>query len=212
MKTLNFIRLTAFILFLVHSYAVVTTELTASDWTEFYLRSHDGTTVLVHWGFQGQPDVDHYEVWRKRGNGRGGSPVKVGHVAKYNFPNIGYTWLDYDLSPGVYSYTVRGVYPDSSYNETRERVILLEGLQLMTIHPNPVRHGQAPRLNLSRSEITDATYEVYDVLGRRVSYGAIPAATQAMVELDVTELPPGLYIVRASRGSWSAVRAMVILQ
>ena len=70
--------------------------------------------------------------------------------------------------------------------------------RLSSARPNPF--SSTTRLELTVEGATDITVAVFDALGRRVALihdGAVRAGTYAL-RVDAGQLPPGLYMVRAT--------------
>ena len=85
--------------------------------------------------------------------------------------------------------------------------------RLSAARPNPFT--SATRLELTLDAPTDVTVAVFDALGRRVSLlheGELRAGTYAL-RVDAGNLPPGLYLVRATdnRGA-TATRSISLLR
>ena len=73
-------------------------------------------------------------------------------------------------------------------------------LRLSAPRPNPF--AASSRLELTVDEPSDVTVAVYDALGRRVAVlheGPLRASTYTL-RVDAGDLPPGLYLVRATDG------------
>lgn len=85
--------------------------------------------------------------------------------------------------------------------------------RLSSARPNPF--SSSTRLELSVDGATDLTVAVFDALGRRVALiheGAVRAGTYAL-RVDAGQLPPGLYMVRATdnRGA-TATRSISLVR
>lgn len=68
--------------------------------------------------------------------------------------------------------------------------------------PRPNPFTASTRLELTLDETTDVTVAVYDALGRQVALlheGTLRPATYTL-RVDADDLPPGLYLVRATDG------------
>lgn len=85
--------------------------------------------------------------------------------------------------------------------------------RLSAARPNPFT--SATRLELTLDAPTDVTVAVFDALGRRVSLlheGELRAGTYAL-RVDAGNLPPGLYLVRATDGRGAtATRSISLLR
>ncbi len=68
--------------------------------------------------------------------------------------------------------------------------------------PSPNPFTSSTRLTLTVEQATSLTVAVYDALGRRVSLlhdGTVQSGTYTL-RVDANDLPPGLYLVRATDG------------
>jgi len=75
----------------------------------------------------------------------------------------------------------------------------IEGLY---IYPNPVSNG---RLYITTKNKLSKEIEIFDVLGKKI------IATEIFDKsLDVSELSPGVYILKIKEGNASATRKLVI--
>lgn len=81
--------------------------------------------------------------------------------------------------------------------------------------PRPNPFSASTRLELTVDEPTDLTVAVYDALGRRVSVlheGPIRPSTYTL-RVDAGNLPPGLYLVRATDGRGAtAIRSVALVR
>jgi hypothetical protein len=92
----------------------------------------------------------------------------------------------------VGTYRVRAYYADGSYVESCSLTLNRSKARKMVLFPNPVRSGEAYKLQLDGENLDNATIEVYDVLGKRLE--------THVVEGDYIELKawyaPGSYSIR----------------
>lgn len=83
--------------------------------------------------------------------------------------------------------------------------------RLSSPRPNPFT--SSTRLELSVDESTELTVAVYDALGRRVALlhdGSIRPGTYSL-RVEAADLPPGLYVVRASDGRGATTSRSIAL-
>lgn len=79
--------------------------------------------------------------------------------------------------------------------------------------PRPNPFTSSTRLELSVQDPTDVTVAVFDALGRRVALlhdGGLRSGTYAL-RLDSNDLPPGLYLIRATDGRGNTATRSVSL-
>ena len=77
-----------------------------------------------------------------------------------------------------------------------------ENIESLSIFPNPVSNGKvfiSTKLNLTK------TIEIYDVLGKK-----IVSQTLYGKELKISDLNPGVYILKIKEGKFSATRKLVV--
>ena len=87
-----------------------------------------------------------------------------------------------------------------------------EAAPRLEVSPNPSRGGVSVALTLGAPTAVEVA--VYDVLGRRVAVlhaGPLDAGPHAF-RLDRGDLPPGVYVVRASAGDTLASRTLTWLR
>ncbi len=79
---------------------------------------------------------------------------------------------------------------------------ITENIEGLTIFPNPVSNGKvfiSTKLNLTKN------IEIYDVLGKKII-----SQTLYGKELRITDLNPGVYILKIKEGKFSATRKLVV--
>lgn len=87
----------------------------------------------------------------------------------------------------------------------------VQPFRLSAPRPNPFQ--ATTRLELTVDEPTSLTVAVYDALGRQVSVlheGALRAGTYAL-RVEAANLPPGLYLIRATDGRGTTATRSVSL-
>lgn len=92
-----------------------------------------------------------------------------------------------------------------------------ERVTLGSAYPNPLSPGRGStvRFELSMEEAVPFTVEVFSTLGQRVhaqSYSAGEAERMEAVEVDGSDLPSGLYIVRLRGPSFSTTETFVVVR
>lgn len=89
-----------------------------------------------------------------------------------------------------------------------------EGVQPFRLSaPRPNPFSASTRLELTVDEPTDLTVAVFDALGRRVSLlheGLLRPSTYTL-RVNAADLPPGLYLVRATDGRGNTATRSVAL-
>ncbi len=88
-----------------------------------------------------------------------------------------------------------------SGNSTPQKVTT-ENIEGLNIFPNPVSNGKvyiSTKFNLTK------TIEIYDVLGKKIMSQLLYGK-----ELKITDLNPGVYILKIKEGKSSATRKLVV--
>jgi subtilisin family serine protease len=100
----------------------------------------------------------------------------------------------------------------SNVATSTERLADLGTIGLSQAQPHPVR-SQA-RIAYQLEQSGEATLALYDALGRRVAVlaqGVMPAGTHT-AEIDASQLPSGLYLLRLSAQGRSATQAVTVVR
>lgn len=76
------------------------------------------------------------------------------------------------------------------------------GIVGLSVYPNPVVDG---RVYISSNNNTDKEILIYDLLGKKVLQTVI-----SNKELNISNLNPGVYIIRISEENQSATRKLIV--
>jgi hypothetical protein len=76
------------------------------------------------------------------------------------------------------------------------------GIVGLSVYPNPVNDG---RVYISSNNNTDKEILIYDLLGKKVLQTVI-----SNKELNISNLNPGVYIIRISEENQSATRKLIV--
>jgi hypothetical protein len=76
------------------------------------------------------------------------------------------------------------------------------GIVGLSVYPNPVIDG---RVYISSNNNTDKEILIYDLLGKKVLQTVI-----SNKELNISNLNPGVYIIRISEENQSATRKLIV--
>lgn len=77
-----------------------------------------------------------------------------------------------------------------------------ETIEGLNIYPNPVSTG---RIYITSKSSLNKEIEIYDVLGKKILQ-----ATLNSKELNITNLTPGVYIVKVKEGEATATRKLIV--
>ncbi|MEM0963517.1 MAG: hypothetical protein AAF594_06710 [Bacteroidota bacterium] len=168
-----------------------------------YRRGRDGTLLAGYLDF---PTID--VVWSRDDGATWTRTSRPGPRLKYG------TWgMTTDGDGDLYVATSHGLMrgaPTSAVSDDRRAPALT--FSLNGPHPNPVRDRAAFRLETTGP--TTASLDVFDTLGRRVaSFGPrrFDGGVHSIV-VDISALPPGLYLYRLSSTVGVAVRPGVVVR
>ena len=87
-------------------------------------------------------------------------------------------------------------------NVERPNSMVLQSIEGLTIYPNPVSNGKiyiSTTLNLTKE------INIYDVLGKKII-----SQTLFGKELNISNLSPGVYILKLKENEFSATRKLVV--
>jgi len=77
-----------------------------------------------------------------------------------------------------------------------------EPIEGLNIYPNPVSGG---RIYITSKSGINKDIEIFDVLGKRILQ-----ATLSSKELNISELTPGVYIIKVKEGDATATRKLIV--
>ncbi len=154
----------------------------------------------------------------------GNSGFEVQHRATDEFLAVGfvegmgtsaepqrYSFSIANLTPGFHSFRLKQIDIDGSWALTETIVAYVNpvGPIGLSVYPNPSAGRAEVRAVLSIPE-KHVEIDVYDALGRHIRRLYSGASTDAHIAADLTQLPAGLYFVRAISESATASRALVV--
>jgi CubicO group peptidase (beta-lactamase class C family) len=87
------------------------------------------------------------------------------------------------------------------------------GLEIGYLEPNsPNPASSLLRIGFATPTPGPATITLYDLLGRRVQdmYSGFASPARTEVQVNISDLPPGMYVYRIESGDWSATRKLLI--
>lgn len=121
-----------------------------------------------------------------------------------------------DLDVGTHTFRLRQVDLDGSTHLSDEVTVRIRpetALFMSDVRPHPVR-SQADLVLMVRDQ-QHVSVDVFDLLGRRVKQvhdGVIPAGTERHLQLDVSDLPSGLYLIRATSAKQQITRRVTVVR
>jgi hypothetical protein len=129
----------------------------------------------------------------------------------YRFEDIGVSYAADSLT-----YRLRQIDEDGSVSFPGEVTIArsaVEEMQLLGTYPNPARRQATVRYALPKSLEGEVKMQLFDVLGRQVRAMRPSAdAGRHEIQLDVSTLPSGLYVLRLTAGSAVKTQRMTVVR
>lgn len=158
--------------------------------------------------------VAGFNLYRRFVVGEGeGSPVAKVNDGLLTGSGPAFSYLDRDVLMGQpYDYWLEAVAtsgPATTFGPSRG-VAVPASVVLRPSYPNPAATSATIPLSLASSAAVDVA--LYDLAGRRVRTVAEGSLAGGLHKLtvDVSGLPPGVYVVRAAAGDAAAARRMVV--
>lgn len=179
---------------------------------DYFCARAEGEAVLVRWATASEWNHAGFNLYRVSSRDNAAKAKLNAELIRGKSP---YRYVDRDLEAGVeYEYWLEAV--DLKGNkETYGPVYCTAGgagkasFALAQNVPNPAR--TAATIAFSVPAACEAVLSLYDLAGRNVASRGISAkAGDNEVALDVSALPPGLYIYRLQAGGEAAARKLVV--
>ena len=170
-----------------------------------------GNQVILNWSTDMEQDFSHFIV-TKSYNGKDYTDAGVLFTDGNSSLRKDYSFKDdlKNVSTGLVYYRLKMVDLDGKYQQSEVRIIrLMEGnaAQSITVYPNPVVSDL--RITLASGwQDKPVHFQVLNVNGQSVLQFDRPRASQTE-SISVNNLQPGLYIVRVSNGTESALQRFV---
>jgi len=152
---------------------------------------HEGAANDLTWKTYGENNTTYFAVER----GTDGSHFSaIGNVTAVGTGNNSYTFTDNQLPTGSLFYRIKATDIDSS--TVYSSIISLGGSNGgLTVYPNPARSSIT--LQINDNNLVGTTARLLDISGRPVGESLITNMSQT---IDVSRLPPGVYLLQLSNG------------
>jgi hypothetical protein len=140
--------------------------------------------------------------------------VVPGHVHNLNSSFlIGYAGPAVTLQVEVYSskgmdFQVSTELTNESPTETPNAISEAATVVSSTAYPNPVK--DVLTVNLSKTDVNDATVSVYTTDGRLLNTNTINATTEGKVQLNMADYNNGMYIVSVAGKDWKSTNRITV--
>lgn len=186
---------------------IVPVELTSFTGTS------DRNNVILKWSTSTETNNLGFEIQKKLNN----QFVTIGFVdgAGTNTNNRDYSFTDKDLSAGRYSYRLRQVDHDGSYDFSNIVEIEISGsfvYSLLQNYPNPFNPETTIKFSLPVKEVVKL--EIFNNLGEKVSdlINGVREAGSYEIKFNAENLPSGIYLYRLQAGSFMQSRKLILIK
>ncbi len=172
-----------------------------------FLGRYDGKHVLLDWVTATESANDYFEVQRMEHNGNFRTISEVAGAGNSS-QEIAYAFTDESPLPGQNVYRLRQVDfgGASSYSSIVSVEVIAGADGGLSVYPNPVRNNLVVRLGENWN--SQVTLDLIDASGRSLRRWAT-ASDYSSVEVNLADLPAGLYQLRAADGKQQEVRRVV---
>ena len=182
----------------------------------------------ITWDANGEPDLDHYEVYKKRGTGNyyyrasttntyyvDNSELKFSRPYDKIYVYYKIIAVDEDDYESVFSDEISAVVNDYESKRTAENGDLIQRpdeYKLSTNYPNPFNPTTTIKYQLAKDSYV--TLRVYNMLGEEIVelVNGLEEAGYYSLHFDGSDLPSGMYIYKIHAGDFSDVRKMLLLK
>lgn len=168
----------------------------------FNVGAVNNKSIQVKWLTNDETGITAYQV--ERSENANGPFENIGNVAaKGQAGQNVYMFTDNTAKPGVtLFYRIKIIERNGENKYTGIRNIILKGnYLLMTLYPNPASSHFRLQLNKNKA----AEIFIYNYAGQLVQQESIPALlTNGALDVDITGLSKGIYIIRAIAGTETA--------
>jgi hypothetical protein len=170
--------------------------------------------VELNWNTATETNNMGFEV--ERGN-INSEYEKIGYVAGFGTTTDpkAYTYTDTDVSVGAYTYRLKQIDFDGSYEyspEVNVEVAPPIEYSLEQNYPNPFNPSTVIKYSIPQDGIV--TLEVFNLLGEKVAtlVNGVQQAGRYEVNFDASKLASGVYVYTISAGSFNLVKKMLLMK
>ena len=179
----------------------------------------NGADVILDWSTATELNNSGFEVQKKSGSEEWYS---IGFIqgSGTTQQSHNYTFTNYSISPGIYSYRLKQIDFDGSFEFSPEVEVEVSAPKEFTLeqnYPNPFNPGT--KINFSLAVDSKVTLKVFDILGQEVVTLLNDNLEAGLhnVDFDAASLNSGVYFYRieaagSDGSSFAAVKKMILLR
>ena len=144
---------------------------------------------------------------------------KIGYVPGFGTTgeSRSYSFVDRDLEPGKYSYRLKQIDYDGTFEYSQKVRVEIASLtptefSLEQNYPNPFNPVTTIKYNLPVKNLV--TLKIFNILGEEIKtlVNEIKEAGSHQVEFSANNLPSGIYFYRIKAGEFVSIKKMVLLK
>ena len=200
---------------------ILTTETSVPVELSSFEASADEGSVLLSWTTATEKNNKGFEVERqsaeRRGESRNGEWEEVGFIEGSGTTTRphSYSFEDKNLSAGTYSYRLKQIDLDGSFENSNEVEVSVQTpgeFALRQNYPNPFNPTTSIRYQIPASGLV--SLKVYDVLGNEAAVLVNEQKSPGIysVNFDASELASGVYVYQLRVNGLAATRKMLLLK
>ncbi len=189
-------------------FALVPVELTS------FTAAARENDVILNWSTATETNNMGFEVQRITANS---DYEKVGYVAGFGTTTDpkAYTYTDTDISEGTYTYRLKQMDLDGSYEYSTEvSVEVTQPIEysLEQNYPNPFNPSTLIKYSIPENGFV--ILDVYNLLGEKVSslVNGVQEAGRYEINFDASNLASGIYVYSLKSGSFNSVKKMLLMK
>ncbi len=193
---------------------LVTDDVIPVELTSFTFNV-SGSTVNLNWQTASETNNRGFEIQRKTSGEFSTISFKEGYGTTAQ--NHAYSFKDEGLSQGTYTYRLKQIDFDGSFNYSNNLIVKIEkplpnSFSLNQNYPNPF--NPTTTINFTLANKSHVSLKVYDLLGKQVAelVNAEKPAGEYNVQFNATNLPSGIYAYRLEAGNFVSVKKMILMK
>ncbi len=172
--------------------------------------------IILNWSTASETNNSGFEIERSR-NQMGWE--KIGYVPGYGTTSETktYSFADDKVTPGKYSYRLKQIDLDGSFEYSTEVEIWFTSpneFSLYQNYPNPFNPVTTIRYSIPPGLNNKVTLSVYDILGNEIALlvNEVKPAGEYTVEWDASNFSSGVYFYKLTAGSFSSTKKLLLMK